>query len=116
MGYSLDDPNVQQILKSIVKILTRANIHKLKARLIFCEWSPQQTKTTISDSTLLIGDTVLPIKLVSLSDYTELLQLLGNIRRKIPVKLLRHMKNMVYEFVKTSEEKSNFMLPAIWTN
>ncbi len=106
MGYSLDDTNVQVILKSILKCLTKEKIEKLKDRLIFCQWDSQQTTPTITDSTLLISDTVIPIKLVKLADYAELFTVLANAKRKLPVKVLRQMKGMIHDFVKTADPKS----------
>jgi hypothetical protein len=106
MGYSLEDTNIQQILKAIMKILKRENASKLADRLIFCKWSPDATTPTITGSSLYIGDTMLPIKLVTLSDYSAILEPLTEIKRRIPVKLLRHMKNMIYDFVKDTNNKS----------
>jgi len=106
LGYSLDDPNIQQILKSVIKCLTKDKIEKLKDRLIFCQWKDRLETPTITDSTLLITDTVLPIKLIKLSDFSELYTVLANNKKKLPVKVLRQMKGMIYEFVKTSEPKS----------
>tara|TARA_A100000171_G_scaffold45878_1_gene50107 strand:+ start:2822 stop:4387 length:1566 start_codon:yes stop_codon:yes gene_type:complete len=105
MGYSLDDANVQEILKSIIKCLTKNNIEKLKDRLIFCQWK-DGNETQISDSTLLISDTVIPIKLISLSNYVDVFTVLANNKKRLPIKVLRQMKGMVYEFVKTSDPSS----------
>jgi hypothetical protein len=106
MGYSLDDSNIQQILKSIIKCLTKDKIDSLRDRLIFCQWDVNSLSPSITDSTLLISDTVIPIKLIKLSAYTEVFTVLANVKKKIPVKVLRQMKGMVYEFVKTVDPKS----------
>ncbi|QQD13142.1 SIR2 family protein [Sphingobacterium sp. UDSM-2020] len=107
LGYSLDDLNVQEIFKNIIGCLTRNNINKLKDRLIFCQWSSEQKETTILDSTLMINGTVIPIKLIEFSSYVEIFKALGNLKKRIPVKILRQMKEMIYEFVKENEPKSN---------
>ena len=106
MGYSLDDTNVQEILKSIIKCLTKDKIDKLKDRLIFCQWEEGLTETQMSDSTILISETVIPIKLIRLSDYSNLFTVLANNKKRLPIKVLRQMKGMVYEFVKTSDPNS----------
>ncbi|MBD0726495.1 hypothetical protein B6A10_15075 [Flavobacterium sp. L1I52] len=106
IGYSLDDKNIQSILKSIIKCLTKDKIEKLKDRLIFCQWSPTATKTTIIDSTILISDTVIPLKLITLNDFIEVYTILANNKRKLPTKILRQMKGMVYDFVKSNSSKS----------
>jgi len=106
MGYGLDDTNIQQILKSIIKCLTKDKIDTLKDRLIFCQWTEGLATPSITDSTLLISDTVIPIKLIKLSDYTEIFTVLANNKKKLPIKVLRQMKGMIYEFVKTADPKS----------
>lgn len=60
----------------------------------------------MNDSALLISDTVIPIKLIKLNDYREVFTVLANVKKKIPVKVLRQMKGLVYDFVKTSDPKS----------
>ncbi|RZJ71531.1 SIR2 family protein [Flavobacterium sp.] len=106
IGYSLDDKNIQSILKSIIKCLTKEKIDKLKDRLIFCQWNPDVTETTMVDNTILISDTVIPLKLITLNDFTELYTVLANNKRKLPIKILRQMKGMVYDFVKSNTSKS----------
>jgi len=106
IGYSLDDKNIQSILKSIIKCLTKEKVEKLKDRLIFCQWNPEPIEPSIIDSTLLISDTVIPIKLIILHDFVDIFTVLANNKRKLPIKILRQMKGMVYDFVKSNNSKS----------
>lgn len=106
IGYSLDDKNIQGILKSIIKCLTKDKIEKLRDRLIFCKWDPSATETLMLDSTMLISDTVIPLKIITLNDFTEVYTVLANIKRKLPIKVLRQMKGMVYDFVKSNASKT----------
>ena len=101
LGYSLDDSNIQQILKSIIKCLTKDKIDSLKDRLIFCQWDTGTTTTSMTDSTILISDSVLPIKLIKLNDYVDIFTVMADLKKRLPVRLLRQMKGMVYDFVKT---------------
>jgi hypothetical protein len=105
-GYSLDDENIQQILKSIIKCLKKENIDKLKDRLIFCQFNPNAAETTMTDSTMLISDTVIPIKLVKINDYSDLFTVLANHKKRLPIRVLRQMKGMIYEFVKSTDPKA----------
>lgn len=105
IGYSLDDKNIQEILKSIVKCLTKSNIDRLKDRLIFCQWTSEDIQPLMTDSSLLISDTVIPIKLIKLNDFIDVYTVLANIKKRIPTKILRQMKGMVYDFVKNSNSK-----------
>ncbi len=106
LGYSINDYNVQDILKSIIACLSRDNINKLQDRLIFCEWTPEQEKPQMIDSTILISETVLPIKLIKLNQFAGLFTVLANNKKRLPIKILRNMKDMVFDFVKSSKSKS----------
>lgn len=110
IGYSLDDPNIQSILKSIIKCLTKDKVEKLKDRLIFCQWTNEDTTFQITDSILLISDTAIPIKLIKLSSFINLYTVLANNKRKLPVKVLRQMKGMVYDFVKSNNSKQKIFV------
>lgn len=105
IGYSLDDKNIQNILKSIIKCLTKDNVKKLKERLIFCQWSDLPITPSITDSTMLISETIIPIKLIQLHNFIDLYTVLANNKKKLPTKVLRQMKGMVYDFVKTNNSK-----------
>ncbi|MDV3628486.1 hypothetical protein CMU78_09390 [Elizabethkingia anophelis] len=105
IGYSLDDSNIQSILKSIIKCLTKDKVEKLKDRLIFCQWVNEEIDPQITDSTLLISDTLIPIKLIKLNSFIDLYTVLANNKRKLPIKVLRQMKGMVYDFVKANNSK-----------
>lgn len=105
IGYSLEDKNIQYILKSIVKCLTTENITKLQDRLIFCQWTSDEVETQISDSVINISETTLPIKLITLNNFIDLYTVLANNKRRFPIKVLRQMKGMVYDFVKSNQSK-----------
>lgn len=110
IGYSLSDKNIQEILKNIIKCLSKNKIEALKDRLIFCQWDSDCENPSITDSTILISDTIIPIKLIKLSNYIELFTVLANNMRRIPTKVLKHMKDMVYDFVKTSNSKQKIFI------
>lgn len=110
IGYSLDDKNVQEILKSIVKCLTKDKIQKLQDRLIFCQWTPDDIEPIMTDSTMLISDTIIPIKLITLNNFTDIYTVLANNKKKLPTKVLRQMKGMVYDFVKSNNSKQKIFV------
>lgn len=110
LGYNIGDSNIHSILNSIIKILDKKTIEKLKDRLIFCERDQTATETTINDGNYLINDLNLPIKRIKYSSLEEVYKILANNNRKLPVKILRHMKHMVYDFVKSTKSKSKVYL------
>jgi len=109
LGYSLQDKNIQGILKSIINCLSNEKISKLQDRLIFCEWKENESPT-FQDSTILIDGTTLPIKLIKTSSFETIFSVLSELKRKIPINVLKNMKKMVYEFVKSSEPKSRIFV------
>ena len=103
LGYSLTDGNVQQIITSIASILTDKNLDQLKDRLIFVSWDPASKKTTMVPSQFSIGASAIPIQLITTSRYLEIFQVLGGLKRRFPARILRHLKEQVYELVRTSQ-------------
>ncbi|MDI9875045.1 SIR2 family protein [Flectobacillus rivi] len=112
LGYKIGDSNIHQILSSIIKILDEHNIEKLKDRLIFCLRDNTLSETTISDGNYLIGEGEinLPIKKIRYKSLSDLYKVLANNNRRLPLRILRHMKHMVFDFVKNSKSKSNVYL------
>ncbi|MDY0931628.1 SIR2 family protein [Chryseobacterium sp. CFBP8996] len=110
IGYSLDDKNIQEILKSIIKCLTKEKVQKLQDRLIFCQWTADEVEPQMTDSTMLISDTIIPIKLVKLNNFIDLFTVLANNKKKLPIKVLRQMKGMVYDFVKSNNSKQKIFV------
>lgn len=110
LGYNIGDANVHSILSSIIKILDKKTIDKLKDRLIFCERDMTVTETLINDGNYLINELNLPIKRIKYSSLNDLYKVLANNNRKLPIKILRHMKHMVFDFVKSSKSRSKVYL------
>lgn len=110
LGYNIGDTNIHSILNSIIKILDKHTIEKLKDRLIFCERDESVTETTINDGNYLINELNLPIKRIRYKSLEDVYKILANNNRKLPIKILRHMKHMVYDFVKNTKSKSKVYL------
>lgn len=110
LGYNIGDKNIHSILESIIKILDKKSIDKLKDRLIFCERDNSIEESLISDGNYLINGLNLPIKRIRYKSLNGLYKVLANNNRKLPIKILRHMKNMVFDFVKNSKSKSKIYL------
>jgi len=103
LGYSLSDPNIQQILVGIARCLnTDERIQQLGDRLLFVEWqedgTPQMGPTVVAAE----GFTI-PIQRIVVPDFTEVFSVLSTTRRRFSARLLRHLRQEVYELVRTSE-------------
>src|SRR5690606_35088102 len=80
-------------------------------RLLFCQWvDGQDASPSITDSSLLISDTVIPIKLIKTNNFLDLFSVLANNKKKLPTKILRQMKGMVYDFVKSNNSKQKIFV------
>lgn len=103
VGYSLSDPNVRSIITSIASVLTNDNIQQLENRLIFLNWDPDAAEPTVAPSTFALDDTSIPIRLITAPDFLSTFRVLGQLHRRFPAKILRHLKQEVYELARTSE-------------
>lgn len=113
IGYSLSDKNILQIIDSIVKCVEPKNLEKLKNRLIFVEWK-QNCEFEIKDSSIMLPDNkVLPIKLILTDSFEPIFETLSTLKRQIPVKILRKLRNSVVEFVKASNPTSQIYVTDI---
>lgn len=106
IGYSISDKNIQNILASIVKCLDgdSSKLANLQKNLIFVQRAGGG-EDTITNSSITIQDISLPITTIKTDDFCKVYQALHNVRRKIPVKILRMCKEQVYELAcKTDNE------------
>lgn len=102
IGYSLTDKNVREIIASIASVLTNKNLDQLKNRLIFVEWKEKAKKSTMVASSFAFDGQAIPIHLVTVPDFLGVFQVLGGLKRRFPARILRHLKEEVYQLVRTS--------------
>jgi hypothetical protein len=112
LGYSLSDRNVCSILTSIAGCLTPDNISKLRDQLIFVEWA-EEAEASIGQSTIMIGSIMLPVIQVKVPDFTAVYTALTELRRRFPAKLLRRLKEQVYELVLTDDPHNRLLVADI---
>lgn len=113
IGYSLTDENILKILNSIAKCLTSQNLQKLKNRLIFIQYKPDQTELDFSTHTIAHEEIRIPVKTITMSDFRPLFHALSSIKRKFPAGLLRLLREHVYELVMTTESSSKLYVQNI---
>lgn len=108
MGYSLSDPNVTQILQSILRGVRPENVDRLRSRLIFVEWS-RDSRATISEAVIQIEDVSLPITRIITDSFTWIYKVLENRTRALPARVLRQLKEQVYDLVQTDDPRRQLM-------
>lgn len=104
MGYSLSDPNIELVLKNLISCLDNDLFHidKLRDRLIFIEWQNSPCLPAIESSTYTLSSVTLPLLKIKIHDYSEVWSALSQLPRTLPIKTLRHLQNMVFDFVTTA--------------
>jgi len=100
LGYSLSDENVCEILQALVSCLkTKERIAKLADRLIFVEWNPDVEEPTMAPSVIPVAGNQISVVALTVPDFVDVFTVLGSIQRTFPARLLRQLKEHVYELV-----------------
>lgn len=105
IGYSMSDPNIISILRSLSTCLGANHAPILKNNLIFVS-RPGNGKTPGIHETLIYADkTPIPATQVVTDNFSNVYRPLGTIQQRIPAKYLRTIKERLYE-ITTSLESS----------
>lgn len=104
LGYSLSDPNIQNIIKSIASCLTSSNISKLRDRMVFVQWDPEIEEGSYSHDSLILDKFNIPIISIKIPNYLFVYKALSRNKRKFPARLLRQLKECVYDLVLSDDE------------
>lgn len=107
IGYSLTDPNIENILKSIVKCLSVENLDKIKERLMFVVRAKGGEAEDISTySKSFEGGKSIEMTRIRLKSYEPLYQALLENQAKYNAPMLRRLKQDIYELVLTNKPTS----------
>ena len=114
IGYSITDSNIRDILKSIVKCLSKDQVKLLKNKFIFIEYDSEMENYEISESYIsLDNDQMLVMTKVKLADFSLLYNAIGKKKMKIPVRLLRVLKDELYLYTITNKPTKNIKVASI---
>lgn len=102
IGYTLSDQNVREILVSVAQCLTADNLSRLQDRLIFVKWNPDVDRASFSRSFMTFEGLPVPVITIETASFGGIFRALGSIQRKFPARLLRQLKEHVYELVRTN--------------
>ena len=99
LGYSINDQNISTIIQSIALCLTSENINKLRDRLILVRWDSTEEGYRWEDSTLVTHGFSIPVKTATTNSFLPVFNCLASLPRKFPARVLRRLKEHVYELV-----------------
>jgi hypothetical protein len=106
LGYSLSDRNIAAILSSIISCLDSSDaIARLADRLIFVQWDGSAAQPTMAPSVIRVDSNPIPVRTVTVPDFVDVYTALSRVERTFPAKLLRQLKEQVYDLVLSSEAK-----------
>ena len=112
LGYSIRDENITDILKNIGTCLSGENLEKLRDRIIVVDWDPNAAPS-FSDGTIKIGDTTVPIKTIRTDSFLPIFLALESIKRRFPAKILRQLKEYVFDLVRTNDPNGKLLVADI---
>jgi hypothetical protein len=114
LGYSINDINIQNILKEIVKCLSPKNLLMLKERLIFVEWVENDKDQDVSTMIKSFDDgKFVNMTSIKLKDYSFLYEALLETKAKINVGVLRRFKEELYDYVITNNPTKHMRVAGI---
>ncbi|WP_069222595.1 SIR2 family protein [Burkholderia vietnamiensis] len=113
LGYSLTDKNILDIVHSILGCLSPKNVEKLADRLVFVQWDKNCTEDRFERTILANDGRTLPVYQVTTASMSSVLEALTKIKRKIPAKVLRMLKEQVFELVHTTSPNQRIFVQDI---
>lgn len=113
IGYSISDPNIQNILNAIISCLSENNISKFKDNFVFVEYMPNIKEIEISNHTIAYGTKYLEMTKIKLNDFSLLYKAISNKKAAIPTGVLRVLKKELYDYILTNSPTSRIKVASI---
>ena len=107
LGYSLQDENVSAVLNAVAHALTTENLSRLQGHLIFVNWDATVAVPTLVPTQIAVPGLPIPILLLTVPDFRGLFEVLSQLPRKFPARLLRQLKERVYELVLSKDPEAS---------
>lgn len=104
LGYSITDTNIRSIFDAILDCLDDGKKALIRDRLFFVEYSGnEKPEYEISSHTISLGSRYLEMTKIKMDDYSILYKSMQRYQMKIPMRILRHLRQAFFEFTITNE-------------
>lgn len=113
IGYSLGDSNIREILRDIAICLPTEKLAILQERFIYVNYCPGMNGYSISKYSLDSDGKRITMTQIDLEDFNYLYDALAAKVAAIPVKMIRHFKEQVYEFAVTQQSGTILKVSAL---
>jgi hypothetical protein len=110
IGYSVSDPNILDLLKSILRGLGSEEISKLQRNLIFIQRSKEGRPAGVKDTILVVDEVQLPVTNLIVDDFLPTYATLAQTKLKLPARLLRFCREQLYEIISSKEPSERLCL------
>jgi hypothetical protein len=105
IGYSLRDENIKKIIESLASCLGTSVHDCLRNNLIFVQRNGRGRVEGIETTQFKVYDHQVPLTTVTTDDFGIVYDAMSSIKRKIPARVLRFLKDELYDIVKTNDPK-----------
>lgn len=112
LGYSIRDENIRGILRQVIRCLDARRLAKLSERLIFVEWDEDPKPPTMSsrEFDIMEDGKSLEVTRVKTHSFLPVYEALARANRQMSAKLMRRMKEQVYQLALTQEPQDQIFV------
>jgi hypothetical protein len=101
IGYSMNDPNIKNLLGAISGCIGKNKVEELRKNLIFIERLLSNEEVGISEKSLVVDGVEVPLISIKTNEFSEVYKAISIKNREIPAQILRYCKEQLYELVKS---------------
>lgn len=103
IGYGLGDAHINKMLENLIACLTAEQIEVLNDRLVFVRRAHAGEDSALQRGSMTVGAHTLSIREYVCGDFLELFSMLGALPERFPARLLRRLRQSVYELTFSTE-------------
>lgn len=103
IGYSLEDSNIKMILQALINALGPINSKKLSERMYFIQWEESKDIPEFTHHSIQLDEGMISTTAIYTNSFLPIFEVLGEIQRKIPTKIMRLIKEELYTLISSTE-------------